>query len=162
MLRRRLLLLLALPVALAGCDLGSGPGFEGNITGPPESIDYAASVGVDLSRMTRTASGLYIENIVVGGGALAVDSGTAVVRYTGRLTNGRQFDAGQLSAVLDGNSLIAGFNEGVIGMRVGGKRKLVIPPSLGYGSDGQGAIIPGNATLVFDIELLAATPPAAR
>lgn len=158
MFPRRFLALLALPLALAACDRGLGPGFEGNVTGPPESIDYAASLNVDLARMTRQSSGLYIENLLVGSGALAVDSGTVVVRYTGWLPNGRRFDTGQLSQTLVAGALIDGFTEGLLGMRVGGRRKLVIPPSLGYGTSGQG-IIPGNATLIFDIELLAAAPP---
>lgn len=159
MFRRRFLALLALPLVLAACDRGLGPGFDGNVTGPPESIDFASSLNIDLARMTRQASGLYIENLVVGSGALAVDSGSVVVRYTGWLPNGRRFDTGQINAVLAGGSLVDGFTEGVLGMRVGGRRKIVIPPALGYGNSGQG-VIPANATLVFDIELLAAAPPA--
>lgn len=148
-------------VALAGvlaCGSGTGPGFKGNVVGSPETVQYTASLGVDLAQMTRSETGLYYQDLAVGGGDLAVEDRTVVVRYTGWLPNGRRFDSGQITAKLDGESLIAGFTEGIIGMRVGGRRLLVIPPELGYGNAEQG-IIPAGAVLVFQVELLAVSAP---
>jgi FKBP-type peptidyl-prolyl cis-trans isomerase FkpA len=95
----------------------------------------------------------------VGTGAEAVNGRTATVLYTGWLydpsaaqNKGRQFDAGQFSFVVGSGGVIAGFNQAVTGMRVGGQRRAVLPPNLAYGSAGAGSI-PPNATLVFDIEL---------
>ncbi|MFQ5538676.1 MAG: FKBP-type peptidyl-prolyl cis-trans isomerase [Gemmatimonadota bacterium] len=118
-----------------------------------EEADFDPSLGVDLSRMTRTASGLYYEDLVVGEGAIARTGDLATVRYTGWLINGVQFDAGEFSFVISAGTVIDGFDEGVRGMAVGGKRKLVIPPGLAYGASGSGPIPPG-AILVMDVELL--------
>ena len=108
---------------------------------------------------TTTASGLVIEEITVGDGATAEVGQTVSVHYTGWLTDGQKFDSS-----LDRNEafefplgkrwVIAGWDEGVQGMRVGGIRKLTIPPQLGYGARGAGGVIPPNATLVFEVELL--------
>jgi FKBP-type peptidyl-prolyl cis-trans isomerase len=96
----------------------------------------------------------------VGTGAEATAGRTATVGYQGWLysstaaeNKGARFDAGTFTLVAGGNQAIAGFSRGVVGMRVGGLRRVVIPPSLGYGSQGSGPI-PGNATLVFEMELL--------
>jgi FKBP-type peptidyl-prolyl cis-trans isomerase FkpA len=96
----------------------------------------------------------------VGTGVEATNGRTVSVAYTGWLysnaaaqNKGQQFDSGTVPFVLGSNQVIAGFNQGIVGMRVGGQRRLVIPPSLGYGSQPNGRI-PGNSTLVFDVELL--------
>ncbi len=107
-----------------------------------------------------TASGLHYSDVVVGTGEVAVAGKTATVHYTGWLTNGKKFDSsvdrGQpFSFPLGAGRVIKGWDEGVQGMKVGGKRKLTIPPDLGYGARGAGGVIPPNATLVFDVELLA-------
>lgn len=151
-------LIIAAAALLVACEGGTGPGFEGNITGQPETVAYTSSLGVNLSEMTRASSGYYYQDKVVGVGEMAARDETAAIRYTGWLPNGRRFDAGQINAPLNGESLIEGFNDGVIGMRVGGRRLLVIPPELGYRNSGQG-IIPPGAVLVFDVELLAVTRP---
>jgi FKBP-type peptidyl-prolyl cis-trans isomerase len=111
---------------------------------------------------TKTADGLQYWDIKVGTGATAAAGQSAKVHYTGWLTNGKKFDSsldrGQPFVVepLGTAPVIQGWNEGVIGMKVGGKRQLRIPPQLGYGSRGTpGGPIPPNATLIFDIELLA-------
>ena len=92
------------------------------------------------------------QNIVVGTGAEATAGKTATVKYVGTFTDGRQFDAGTFPFVIDSGGAIAGFNEGVKGMKVGGKRKLMVPANLAYGASGQGSI-PPNTPLNFDVEL---------
>lgn len=107
-----------------------------------------------------TPSGLIYDDLAVGSGA-AARAGTSVkVHYTGWLTDGTKFDSSvdrgdPFGFSLGKGQVIAGWDEGVEGMRVGGKRKLTIPPALGYGAYGAGGVIPPNATLVFEVELLA-------
>jgi FKBP-type peptidyl-prolyl cis-trans isomerase FkpA len=107
-----------------------------------------------------TASGLVYEDTVVGEGAEAVAGNYVSVHYTGWLTNGKKFDSSKdrdepFEFPLAQRHVIAGWDEGVQGMKVGGTRKLTIPPELGYGARGAGGVIPPNATLVFEVELLA-------
>lgn len=106
-----------------------------------------------------TDSGLQYDDLEVGVGAEAVPGKTVTVHYTGWLTDGKKFDSSKdrndpFAFVLGGGMVIRGWDEGVAGMKVGGKRKLVIPPELGYGARGAGGVIPPNATLVFEVELL--------
>ena len=114
---------------------------------------------MDVEKSRLTASGLRITDMVVGTGAEASPGDTVVVHYRGTLEDGSQFDASYdrgtpFSFPLGAGRVIKGWDEGVQGMQVGGKRKLVIPPDLGYGSRGAGGVIPPNATLIFDVELL--------
>ena len=107
-----------------------------------------------------TASGLIYEELVEGSGDTATKGQHVSVHYTGWLTNGEKFDSSKdrnepFDFPLGRGHVIAGWDEGVQGMKVGGKRKLTIPPQLGYGTRGAGGVIPGNATLVFEVELLA-------
>ena len=107
-----------------------------------------------------TASGLLIEDITEGSGAEAAAGHTVSVHYTGWLTDGSKFDSSKdrndpFDFPLGARHVIAGWDEGVQGMKVGGVRKLTIPPNLGYGARGAGGVIPPNATLVFEVELLA-------
>lgn len=109
--------------------------------------------------MTTTASGLEYKDIKVGNGQEAKAGDTVSVHYTGWLDNGTKFDSsvdrGQpFEFTLGQGQVIKGWDEGVAGMKVGGRRRLVIPPTLGYGSRGVGGIIPANATLTFEVELL--------
>lgn len=109
--------------------------------------------------MTTTSTGLQYEDLQEGTGAEAMIGQTVSVHYTGWLTDGTKFDSsvdrGQpFQFPLGARRVIAGWDEGVAGMKVGGKRKLTIPPSLGYGVRGAGGVIPPNATLVFDVALL--------
>jgi FKBP-type peptidyl-prolyl cis-trans isomerase len=108
---------------------------------------------------TRTVSGLEYWDIKVGTGKTAERGKTAIVNYTGWLTNGKKFDSsiGREPFPVEnlGNApVIKGWNEGIIGMKVGGKRQLRIPPDLAYGANGYPPVIPQNATLIFDVELL--------
>jgi FKBP-type peptidyl-prolyl cis-trans isomerase len=111
------------------------------------------------SQEVTMPSGLKYIDQVVGTGDVAVAGKTANVHYTGWLENGKKFDSsvdrGQpFSFPLGAGRVIKGWDEGVQGMKVGGKRKLTIPSELGYGSRGAGGVIPPNATLIFDVELL--------
>ncbi len=106
-----------------------------------------------------TASGLVYEELTVGNGAEASPGQRVTVHYTGWLTNGTKFDSSKdrndpFVFGLGQGQVIKGWDEGVTGMRVGGKRKLTIPPQLGYGARGAGGVIPPGATLVFEVELL--------
>jgi len=108
---------------------------------------------------TKTADGLEYWDIKVGTGATAQSGQTVKVHYTGWLTNGKKFDSsvdhGQpFSFRLGAGEVIKGWDEGVAGMKVGGKRQLRIPPELGYGQRGYPPVIPENSTLIFDVELL--------
>jgi FKBP-type peptidyl-prolyl cis-trans isomerase FkpA len=111
-----------------------------------------------------TASGLQIQDLEVGAGPIAKSGDTVSVHYTGYLTDGTKFDSSldrnqPFTFTLGSGQVIAGWDEGVAGMQAGGKRKLTIPPDLGYGSTGAGEIIPPNATLVFEVELLEINAP---
>jgi peptidylprolyl isomerase/FKBP-type peptidyl-prolyl cis-trans isomerase FkpA len=102
---------------------------------------------------------LKIEDSKVGTGAEAVAGKSVTVHYTGWLTNGTKFDSSKdhgqpFSFQLGAGQVIKGWDQGVAGMKVGGVRKLTIPPSLAYGANGAGGVIPPNATLVFEVELL--------
>ncbi|HEX7685557.1 MAG TPA: FKBP-type peptidyl-prolyl cis-trans isomerase [Trinickia sp.] len=108
-----------------------------------------------------TESGLKYEELTVGDGAEATAGRTVTVHYTGWLTDGQKFDSSKdrndpFAFVLGGGMVIKGWDEGVQGMKVGGVRRLTIPPQLGYGVRGAGGVIPPNATLVFEVELLEA------
>ena len=109
---------------------------------------------------STTPSGLIIEEITVGTGAEAAAGQMVTVHYTGWLTDGTKFDSSKdrndpFVFPLGAGHVIKGWDEGVQGMKIGGTRKLTIPPALGYGARGAGGVIPPNATLVFEVELLA-------
>ncbi|MFN7899638.1 MAG: FKBP-type peptidyl-prolyl cis-trans isomerase [Synechococcaceae cyanobacterium] len=126
-----------------------------------DQLADAASLGGELTATKEvvTPSGLRILDQEVGQGAEAVSGKTVSVNYRGTLANGKEFDSsygrGPFSFPLGGGRVIKGWDEGVVGMRVGGKRRLVIPPDLAYGERGAGGVIPPNATLTFEVELLA-------
>ena len=114
----------------------------------------------DSKKSASAAGGLVIDEVKPGEGAVATKGKTVSVHYTGRLTDGTKFDSsydrGQpIDFPLGGGVVIKGWDQGIEGMKVGGKRKLTIPPDLAYGARGTpGGPIPPNATLVFDVELV--------
>jgi FKBP-type peptidyl-prolyl cis-trans isomerase len=118
----------------------------------------AMRLGINMDSMTNLPSGLAYQDIVVGEGAEAVIGKAAVVHYTGWLQDGTKFDSSvggtPFTFNVGGGQVIQGWDEGVPGMKVGGKRKLVLPSELGYGKNGAPPDIPPNATLVFEVELL--------
>ena len=144
------LVLVAGLACLAGCP-ESGGAAGGNVA----ATTGTAALG---SAAVTLPSGLRYEEIVVGGGPSPKDGQRVVVHYLGRLVDGSTFDGSRkrgepFKFTIGRGEVIKGWDEGVLTMKVGGVRRLVIPPALGYGASGQGSI-PGNATLVFDVELL--------
>lgn len=148
------------PVVLLFALLACKPGpTTSAVVGQPENLTYAPELKVDLKDMEKRPSGLYVKDLVVGTGAEATAGQVAQVHYSGWLADGRPFDSSvggePFEFSIGGGRVIAGWDEGVRGMKVGGKRRLVLPPHLGYGDAGAGGVIPPGATLVFDVELLA-------
>jgi FKBP-type peptidyl-prolyl cis-trans isomerase FkpA len=161
----RSILLTGALVAAVGC---SKPPAPANPPGPPptpavaggpdnavlESTSFAPVLGLDLKAMTKSASGLYYRDLTVGSGAAAVAGQDLTVHYRGVLADGSVFDTGNYTFRLGGRTVIRGWDEGLVGMRVGGKRQLVVPPEMGYGVVGRPPVIPGDAVLVFTVDLL--------
>ena len=113
----------------------------------------------DAGNLVITDTGMQYQDLLVGDGAEAKAGDTVSVHYTGWLENGTKFDSSldrnqPFEFTLGAGEVIKGWDEGVAGMKVGGKRKLIIPPALGYGSTGAGGVIPPDATLIFEVELL--------
>ena len=131
--------------------------FELDPSDPNPILFAMAEETQEESNAVITESGLTIIDLVLGEGDEAVSGKTVTVDYTGTLKNGEQFDTsigrGPFPFPLGAQRVIKGWDEGVAGMKVGGKRKLIIPPELGYGSRNMGPI-PANSTLIFEVELL--------
>lgn len=151
--------LLAVPVVaslvLLGCRDVAAPRED------PATTSYATALGVTIAQMQKTSSGLYYQDLVVGTGKAAAKDSVLKVYYTGSLTTGQTFDTNRgktpFQFTLGAGQVIAGWDEGFLAgtpMRVGGRRRLVIPPSLGYGFRTSGSI-PAGSVLVFDVELVA-------
>lgn len=144
------LLLLATVVAACNSD-------EANVASDPSTETFASSLGVVIANMTLKQTGLYTQDLVVGSGLEAIPGRTLRVRYTGWLAStGEQFDSNQttgLTFVLNRSSVIQGWDLGLVGIRPGGKRRLVIGSNLAYGTSGNATIGP-NQTLVFDVTCL--------
>ena len=158
---RRAALAVTLAFSLVGCREVTVP-FE-----DPGATTFAPSLNVNLTApgWTRTPSGLYYRDVTVGSGETADSGETIRAYYKGWLTNGRTFesnrDSGQpISFVLGAGSVVKGWDEGFRGMRVNGRRQLVIPPALGYGARSTGSI-PAGSVLIFEVDLVSATPPPA-
>jgi FKBP-type peptidyl-prolyl cis-trans isomerase len=144
---------LFLLLALAGCaSMGGGAAI------PLASTEFSPALGVDLSIMTETPSGLHFRDVTPGSGEMAQAGNRLGIRYIAWLPSGRQIDdnitaAAPLEFRLGDPALIRGWNEGLEGMRSGGQRMLVVPPSLAYGRWGRGRV-PPNSTLIFLVELV--------
>lgn len=157
MIRQKVVLL---PVIFAVLGFVSGCGnSEKSSTSNQSSASSPSSPTRVNGQPTTTASGLQYWEIVVGTGDTAVPGKPVSVHYTGWLTSGEKFDSsldrGKLFVFsLGEGQVIKGWDEGVVGMKAGGKRQLRIPPTLGYGNSGAGGVIPPKATLIFDVELL--------
>ena len=132
----RTVLTIGLVIGVAGCS-----SISTNVT-PLGDDEFAAFLGIDLTQMTLLPSGLYLSDTVVGTGEEALAGLTASVLFSGWLKNGTLFDTGTLVFILgpEGN-VIPGFLEGTLGMKVGGIRKLVVPPELAFGATGTGALL---------------------
>jgi FKBP-type peptidyl-prolyl cis-trans isomerase FkpA len=144
--------LLALPLFLTGCGLFS--------TGEPriDRQEFHPSLNVDLAQMTQTSSGLYLRDLEAGTGEIATVGRTVELRYTLWLPNGARIDTNEpdgplLVFAIGEGRVIQGFEEGVTGMQVGGRRQIIVPPSLGYGNQPIGPI-PANSILVFELSLV--------
>ena len=150
---RRWTTMLLLTTAVMACS-DAGPDVRET---PLESQVFAPALGVDLASMTKLSSGVYIKDLQVGSGTAAVvSSSTVTVLYTGWLANGTVFDsnAGGTPITFPLANLVAGWQSGLPGLKVGGKRRLVIHSSQAYGPGGSGPI-PPYANLVFDVQLTA-------
>lgn len=138
-----------------GCERGREAGHE--VAHEPGAAGEKA--GTMAENLETTPSGLQYVDLKVGTGASPQKGQTAVVHYTGWLVDGKKFDSSKdrgqpFSFAIGRGQVIKGWDEGVATMKVGGTRKLVIPPDLGYGARGAGGVIPPNATLTFEVELL--------
>ena len=143
-------------MALAGCLESSGPGEAV----PIEETTFASSLNVNLNASTKTVNGMYYRDLTVGTGAAVSNGQSLDVRYTGWLSSGFQFDSNigeplPYTFTLGTGNVIQGWHEGLQGARVGTRRQLIIPAYLGYGPGGNGPI-PGNAVIVFVVEIVAA------
>ena len=144
----RLLPLLTLSVLLSAC--GSTERARGG---------FSADLGVDTTKMTHAPAGLWYSDVTVGQGKEATSGSNVTVHYTGWLPNGKKFDSSRdrgepFAFTIGAGQVIPGWDEGVKGMREGGRRKLVLPPGMAYGEAGAPPDIPPGATLVFDVEVL--------
>ena len=155
--RRAALIVGALGLAIAvGCkNPAAGPPL---VAPDPLTATYDSALHINISQYTVTTNGAFTRDSVVGGGNIAATGKQVALRYIGRLTDGTIFDqdtasgAPALTFTIGAGSVIQGFDEGLVGMRAGGKRVIIIPPKLGYGSTPR-AGIPANSILIFSIRL---------
>jgi peptidylprolyl isomerase len=129
------------------------------VAADPATTTFAPALGVDLAKSTHTATGLYYRDIVVGKGERA-DSGMMIsVHYTGYLADGTMFETSTTASPIEfpvgTGRVVTGWDQGIPGMKVGGKRQLIIPAALGYGAAGSPPKIPGGAIMIFTVELMA-------
>tara|TARA_Y100001968_G_C19446836_1_gene765860 strand:- start:981 stop:1580 length:600 start_codon:yes stop_codon:yes gene_type:complete len=136
----------------------SNPALFTMATDKPLTSDSILGGPVSTGSTIITPSGLKINDVITGDGDEATPGKKVTVNYKGTLENGKEFDSSYgrapFSFSLGAGQVIKGWDEGVDGMKVGGKRELTIPPELGYGQRGAGGVIPPNATLIFEVELL--------
>jgi FKBP-type peptidyl-prolyl cis-trans isomerase FkpA len=158
-MKTKLALLFAIVGAAGACNgdvLGAGTPSN------PATETFAPSLAVDIASSARTESGVYYRDVRVGTGEQAAAADQVTITYAGYLRNGTLFDSKSTPTQLFLSGTVQGFRDGVIGMRVGGVRKIVIPSALAYTWEGRPDAtvpIPRNATLVFDVELFVVTKP---
>jgi peptidylprolyl isomerase len=127
-------------------------------TSANDIMNQPSTTGANMNNTVTTADGLQMQDEIVGTGQEVKSGDTVTVNYLGTLTNGTKFDSSYdrnqpFTTQIGVGQVIKGWDEGIVGMKVGGKRKLIIPPSLGYGAQTAGSI-PPNSTLVFEVELV--------
>ena len=149
------------PLAFVACLNGTDPTTYPNI--PIESTTFASNLNVNLAGSTKTSSGMYYRDITVGTGKTVASGDSVKVYYQGALSSGQLFDqklapGATFDFKLGSGYVIPGWDEGLVGMKVGGVRQLIIPPALAYGSSGY-LDIPPNAVLVFNVTMNAANAP---
>jgi len=156
---RRLIGAVAL-LSAAACGGSAAAGGSGAAAASPEPFpgevertQFDPSLDVNLAAMSRRPDDMYVQDLTVGTGGVATLGRTVVVRYTGWLPSGKQFDTGEVTVTLGSNKTIRAWEVGLLGMRVGGKRRIVVPPALGYGDQATGSI-PANSVLIFNMEML--------
>ena len=161
----RLIPALLLSIVLASCgdaqdnaSIGEGAGIA-PVDVDPTTLTYAPALDIDFAEMELHPSGLYFRDDVEGEGDEAASGNAVSVHYTGYHPDGDTFDTSRerdpFTVILGIGQVIPGWDQGLQGMREGGRRTLVIPPHLAYGAEGAGGgVIPPNAVLVFDVELL--------
>ena len=148
---------LTLVLALAACTSDVQPDTPPPPPGNPDPTanTYAPALGIQLPAFYKTPNGVYYQDTKIGTGMVAAPGAQVTAKYTGWLPDGTQFDSGTFPFRIGGGMVIAGWDEGVQGMRVGGVRKLVIPAALGYGEQGAPPDIAPDETLVFVVDLRA-------
>jgi FKBP-type peptidyl-prolyl cis-trans isomerase len=157
---RKFTLLLFLVGTMVGCNnsvLGAGDPSD------PATESFAAALNVDIGASRQTESGVYIRDLREGAGDEAAEADQVTITYAGYLSDGTLFDSRSTPTQLALLATVQGFRDGVVGMRVGGLRKIVIPSELAYSWQGRpdaNPPIPRNATLIFDVELFGVTKPA--
>lgn len=145
-----------MPAMLASCNVDYSTNPEISI----EQTNFASTLGVNLGASTKTANGAYYRDVVAGTGATVAKGQVISARYTGYFSDGSVFDSNTsalnpIQFTLGAGQVIAGWDEGLVGMKVGGTRQLIVPPSLAYGPYDYGPI-PGNSVLVFTVQVVAA------
>ena len=142
------------PAAPAPATAPSAPANPDDVT----HVTFDPGLGVDLRAMTKLPNGVYIRDLKPGTGPAAGPGSRVAIHYVGKLPNGQQFDANvapnqPFSFVVDAGQVVPGFDWGVKGMKAGGTRMVIIPPSLGYGAGGNGPV-PPNAVMTFQLQLV--------
>ena len=141
-------------LVLAGCASGNWVGTEAD----PAQLTFAPELGIDLSQMERTPAGLYYLDMAEGVGPVARSTSLISIHYVTWLSDGTLIDTSvggdPYTFRLGGNEVIRGWNQNIPGMKVGGRRKMVVRPGLAYGSRGRPPNVPPNATLVFEVQLV--------
>jgi FKBP-type peptidyl-prolyl cis-trans isomerase len=150
---KRLAALIAIAMTIAACNLDVVDPNEGDPNpSDPTTETFAASLNIDISKMSKSPNGAYYKDITVGTGAeLTANAGVVVMSYLGLLKDGGAFAQGLQQTVIVGN-LVGGLRDAMPGMRVGGERVIVIPSALGFGSSPFGGV-PRNSTLIYDVRL---------